>query len=236
MNKKRIHKVLIVDDTKEISTPLGKVLKKNGIGSICSESIEAGLNELGKENALFSLIVSDQVEFLEHAKEASPSAIRILISDYSDNDILVESINKGIVQKFILKPFTVKELIEAVKQGFFSFKNTFENEQHVRLAEKKNKKLYQLDLNLKKRAATHKKKIETMDQIIAKMKTEIANRKEAVVGEKSISVDLLEESFASSGYLEKDRLDTLLGATLNELFGRFKDVAKENGLEGLTID
>ncbi|MCK5310946.1 MAG: response regulator [Desulfobacteraceae bacterium] len=241
--KKRRHKVLIVDDEKKISNSLGRILKKNGIEFICCESGKAGLEELEKADSLFSLIISDQrmpgmsgSEFLEKAKEISPATVRILISAHSDDDVLIDAINRGIIQNFIPKPWKIDDLVSTVKKGFMRFKNAFENERLVRLARKQNKKLYKLDSNLNASVMSHKKKIEALDQVIARMKTEIVKRKKTDNEKEPVSDSYVEELFKEYGVLENDKLDLLFQDTLCELFGQFQGIAQKNSFEISGID
>ena len=241
--QKRKHKVLIVDDEKKISSSLGRILKKNGIEFVCCESGEAGLEELGKADSLFSLIISDQrmpgmsgSEFLEQAKKMAPATVRILISAYSDDDVLIDAINRGIIQKFIPKPWKIDNLVAIVKKGFMRFKNAFENENLVRLAKEQNKKLYQLDSNLNERAINHKKKIEALDQVIVKMRAEVEKRKKIENIKEPVSAGYFEELFKKHNITENDRLNSLLQDTLYELFGQFQGIAKKNSFEISEID
>ena len=241
--QKRKHKVLIVDDEKEISNSLGRILKKNGIEFVACESGEAGLEELNKTDFPFSLIISDQrmpgmtgSEFLEQAKGMSPLTVRFLISGYSDSDVLIDAINKGIIQKFIQKPWKIHDLIDTVKKGFIQFKNTLENEKLVRLARKQNKKLYQLNHDLNNKAAIHKKEIEEFDRAITQVKTEIERKERDGNIEEPLSVDFFEKLFKQHNILESHKMTLLFQDTLCELFEQFSDIAKKNGFEMPQID
>ena len=241
--EKRKHKVLIVDDEKKISSSLGRILKKNGIEFVACESGEEGLEELDKTDFPFSLIISDQrmpgmtgSEFLEQAKEMSPATIRFLISGYSDSDVLIDAINRGIIQKFIQKPWKIHDLVDTVKKSFIQFKNDFENEKLVRLARKQNKKLYQLNSALNDKAAIHKKKIEEFDRAIAQIKIDIEKKGEAKNIDEPLSIDYFEKLFKQHNKLESHKMTLLFQDTLCELFGRFSDIAKKNGFEMPQID
>ncbi|MCK5100475.1 MAG: response regulator, partial [Desulfobacteraceae bacterium] len=200
--ERRKPKVLIVDDEKEISSALGRIFKKNKIEFVSCESGEAGIKELAETEFPFSLIISDQrmpgmtgAEFLEQAKEMSPATVRFLISGYSDSDVLINAINKGVVQKFIQKPWKMSSLVDAVKKSFMQYKNSFGNEKLVRLARDRNRKMYQLNHTLNKKIAGHKKTIEEFDRKIAEVKIEIGKIAREVDTEEPLTVEYFEKLF-----------------------------------------
>ena len=52
----------------------------------------------------------DGIEFLEKVGEIQPNSIKILVTAYSDADILIDSINKAKVFRYIKKPYKPDEL------------------------------------------------------------------------------------------------------------------------------
>lgn len=226
MNKHK-HSVLIVDDEKQISTALGRIFKKNNIDFVCCTSGEAGIKELNNTESPFSLILSDQrmpgmtgIDFFARAREISPGTIRILISGYSDNDVLIDAINKGIIQKFIQKPWETKDLINVVKKGFQRFSNAFENEQFVRLAKQQNKKLYQLDYNLNEKVKKYKQKIVELDRKIQGLKNKVVKQND--------SDKYFEEWLKQHDMLDSNNLKVLFRENLDTLFEKFRDIAGKN--------
>ena len=70
------------------------------------------------------VVISDQrmpimpgVELLRHAREISPSSVRILLTGYSDLASIVGSINDGEVYRFISKPWNHQELQQTVAEA-----------------------------------------------------------------------------------------------------------------------
>lgn len=70
------------------------------------------------------LIISDQrmpkltgVEFLERIVERMPDTIRIILTGFSDTQVIIDSINKAKLYKFMTKPFDPVELSLTVKRG-----------------------------------------------------------------------------------------------------------------------
>ena len=74
------------------------------------------------------LIISDQrmpeitgVEFLEQIVERMPDTIRIILTGYSDTQVIIDSINKAKLYKFMTKPFDPVELSLTVQRGVEAF-------------------------------------------------------------------------------------------------------------------
>ncbi len=70
------------------------------------------------------LIISDQrmpkitgVEFLEKIVDRMPDTIRIILTGYSDTQVIIDAINKAKLYKFMTKPFDPVELSLTVQRG-----------------------------------------------------------------------------------------------------------------------
>ena len=100
-----------------------------------SENANDAINIL-KGNAV-QVIITDQrmpgktgVEFLQEVIREFPNPIRILLTGYSDIEVVIDSINKGQVFRYITKPFNDLEL-----------KMTIENAMEVYNLREQNKEL-----------------------------------------------------------------------------------------------
>ncbi|WDE09725.1 diguanylate cyclase [Thalassomonas haliotis] len=85
------------------------------------------INHMEDANKI-QLVISDQrmpkmsgVEFLEQVAEKLPDTIRIILSAYSDTQVVIDSINKAEIYKFMTKPFDPAELSLTVKRGVEAF-------------------------------------------------------------------------------------------------------------------
>lgn len=83
------------------------------------------------------LIVSDHkmpvqsgVEFFEEIRLQYPLAVRILLTGYTDRDIVVDAINKGKIFKYLEKPWKIEEMTQSLKEGI-----DYHNEQKAKLNE-----------------------------------------------------------------------------------------------------
>jgi YesN/AraC family two-component response regulator len=116
------HTILCVDDEKNILSSLKRLLRKEGYRLLTAPSGAEGLKLL-EENSVH-LVISDQrmpqmdgTQFLAKVKEGYPDAIRIILTGYTDVDSITESINKGHVYKFLLKPWNDQSLKLEIKQA-----------------------------------------------------------------------------------------------------------------------
>ena len=50
------------------------------------------------------------VQFLERARRVHPRAIRILVTGFSDFDVVIEAVNSGAIYKYVMKPWDVRQL------------------------------------------------------------------------------------------------------------------------------
>ena len=87
---------------------------------------EEGL-ELVKQHDV-AVIVTDQrmpkmtgLEFLKAAREARPDAVPIILTAYTDVDVLIDSINMGHVYRYITKPWDAKEVRGILTQSIERF-------------------------------------------------------------------------------------------------------------------
>ena len=107
-------KLLLLDDEKDIINALKRLLRNNYEIIPFNKGDEA-LAYL-QENHV-DIIMSDMrmpkmdgAEFLAHAREIIPNAIRLLLTGYSDMDSTVKAINDGGVYTYISKPWNNQDL------------------------------------------------------------------------------------------------------------------------------
>ncbi len=61
------------------------------------------------------------VELLTQIKDLRPSTVRILITAYSDMDVVIEAINAGNVYRYVTKPYNEDELRATVRQAIETY-------------------------------------------------------------------------------------------------------------------
>ena len=81
-----------------------------------------------------ALIVTDQrmprmtgIELLEEARKLRPEAVGIIVTAYTDVDVLIEAINLGHIYRYITKPWDAKEMRGVLTQALERFDLVREN-------------------------------------------------------------------------------------------------------------
>ena len=104
------HTILCVDDEKNILNSIKRLFRNENYQVLTASNCKDAFDILEKNN--IHLIISDQgmpdmsgTEFLAIVKEQYPDILRIILTGYTDIDLITEAVNKGYVFKFILKPW-----------------------------------------------------------------------------------------------------------------------------------
>jgi serine phosphatase RsbU (regulator of sigma subunit) len=130
-------KILVVDD--EIAN-LQKLKRTfiNRYPVIAASSAAEALNVVEKDLSI-AVIVADQrmpdmtgVEFLQRTLDSLPHAIRIILTGFTDVDVLMEAINTCKVYRYMVKPWDPPDLLMTVERGLEAHRLTLENEQFRR--------------------------------------------------------------------------------------------------------
>lgn len=124
---KTAHTLLLVDD--EINNlQLLKRTLRGKYNILTASNGKEGLEVLENNIDRISLIVSDHkmpvmegTEFLEKANEISPDVIKILLTGFSDIEILMDAVNKCNLFQYMLKPFNPQELEQVISNGIDKF-------------------------------------------------------------------------------------------------------------------
>jgi len=124
---KAAHTVLLVDD-EENNLQLLKRTLRGKYNILTASNGKEGLEILENNIDKISLIVSDHkmpvmegTEFLEKANAISPDVIKILLTGFSDIEILMDAVNKCNLFQYILKPFNPEELEQIIDSGIDKF-------------------------------------------------------------------------------------------------------------------
>ena len=121
------HTILIVDDEINNLQLLKRTFRNKYKVLTASNGLE-GLKKKKNNINDISLIVSDHkmpimegTKFLEEANNIAPDVIKILLTGFSDIEIITDAVNKCNLFQYILKPFNPEELLEVVKNGVDKF-------------------------------------------------------------------------------------------------------------------
>ena len=118
------HKVLVVDDDEQVEKIIDRILQKEKIECVFADSGESALEEIKNSKKPFSLIIADQgqgsmkgTRFFEHTKKLTPDSTRFLMTACSETKALSNVVNKGSIQRYIVKPCEEKDLAKAIQSG-----------------------------------------------------------------------------------------------------------------------
>lgn len=165
------HTVLCVDDEQNISHSLKRLLRKEAYRLLTASSGAEGLKLL-EENDVH-LVISDQrmpemsgTEFLSIVKERYPHAIRIVLTGYTEVDAITESINKGHVYKFFLKPWNDQSLKLEIKQALDQYDLIQDNKLLDQKVLQQNEELKRINENLEALVQERTKELEIQNQVL----------------------------------------------------------------------
>ncbi len=108
------YNILLVDDEEDNLALLYRTLRGSYNLDRCTSPLKA-LDMLDEKH--YELVISDHkmpemdgVEFLKKVLEKSPGTMRILLTAYSDANILIDAINYAKIYRYIKKPYNPDEL------------------------------------------------------------------------------------------------------------------------------
>jgi len=170
MNEK-LHTVLCVDDEKNILRSLKRLLRKEDYRLLTASSGEEGLKVL-EENDVH-MVISDQrmpkmsgTEFLAALKTKYPDVLRIILSGYTEVDSITESINRGHIYKFLLKPWNDQNLKLEIKQALEQYDLIQANKKLHEKVIQQNNELKEINENLEKLVQERTKTLQVQNQAL----------------------------------------------------------------------
>lgn len=124
--------ILVVDD----ELPNLQKLQRTFVNRYRVLAANSGAEALGlmEKNEGVSVIIADQrmpdmtgVEFLRRTLASHPDAVRIILTGYTDVDVLVEAINVCKVFRYVVKPWDPPDLLMTVERGIEAQRLVIEN-------------------------------------------------------------------------------------------------------------
>ena len=238
MTEEFSHKILIVDDEKSVGKSLGRIFMAEDIDFIYAESGNAAINEIKSAKKPFSIIISDQrmpgmqgIELLEQIKGIHPDSFRFLLTAHSDMDIIIKSVNKGAIHKFINKPWDNNELLELIKTYFKHYEKVFEHELLLKTAKKQNQQLYKLDLKFIQDVEMQNKKLADLNQESKKLEQQISNESSSSPNDFSQIAAQMQKIIINESKPDMELIDKFYTYCINNLYEEFEDIANKNGFE-----
>jgi EAL domain-containing protein (putative c-di-GMP-specific phosphodiesterase class I)/ActR/RegA family two-component response regulator len=115
--------LLLVDDDPNVLSALHRLFRRDNYRILLAVSPAEGFELLALHPV--QVILCDQrmplmsgTEFLSKVKEMYPETIRIILSGYTAVDAVLDSINRGSIYRFYVKPWKDDELRENVRLAF----------------------------------------------------------------------------------------------------------------------
>jgi DNA-binding NtrC family response regulator len=115
--------LLLVDDESSILSSLRRLLRNEGYNILTAESGLAGLeimsgHEIGVVVCDGLMIGMTGAEFLQEVRARFPQTVRILLTGFTDPDVVHEAIKTCQLFKFLPKPWDDQELRQAIRDAF----------------------------------------------------------------------------------------------------------------------
>ena len=143
--------ILYVDDN-ETNLVLFEATFQNNYNVFTTDSGEKALEILEKNK--FAVIISDQRmpgmtgnELLEQVEEKFPDVMRFILTAYTDNNTVIESINKGKIYGFFTKPFDAATVKTAINKAIEVYHLREENKEMLIDLAKSNRELQEIDIS-----------------------------------------------------------------------------------------
>ncbi|MBS4759672.1 MAG: response regulator [Clostridium sp.] len=129
------YNILLVDDEEDNLALLYRTLR----GSYNLEKTTSPLKALEiLDQKQFELVISDHkmpemdgVEFLKRVQLAHPATMRILLTAYSDANILIDAINYAKIYRYVKKPFNPDELQLIVSSALEYYQLKYDNDKLI---------------------------------------------------------------------------------------------------------
>lgn len=115
--------VLVVDDETLLLAGVRRALRRMGFSAVVAETARDALNQL-EAGLRPDVIITDQrmpgmsgTEMLAIIRERYPSIVRVCMSGHADRPEILESINRGSVFRFLMKPWDLEEFQRTVQSS-----------------------------------------------------------------------------------------------------------------------
>lgn len=115
--------LLLVDDEFSILSSLKRLLRREGYDILTAESGREGLEQMASHEV--DVVVCDGLmpqmtgaEFLLKVRNMYPGCKRIMLSGYTDPQVVADAIRDCDLFRFVTKPWDDQELLESLREAF----------------------------------------------------------------------------------------------------------------------
>ncbi|MFZ3045588.1 MAG: response regulator [Desulfatirhabdiaceae bacterium] len=173
--------VLCVDDEPNVLNALRRLFRKENFHLLTTSNGPDAIQILSRHPV--NLIITDHrmpamsgVDLLAEVRNRFPDVMRIILTGYTEVDMIADSINKGNIYKFILKPWDDQHLVLEIRQAL---------DQHRLMAT--NKKLHE---EIIRQNAALKQMNDQLEHLVRERTLEIALQNRALELSRAILDDL----------------------------------------------
>jgi response regulator RpfG family c-di-GMP phosphodiesterase len=121
------HKILFVDDDKNILNSFRRNLRKEFIIEIADDGVQ-GLNVINQKGP-FAVVVSDLrmpgmdgIKFLTKVREFNPDTVRILLTGFADVQSAISAVNQSNIYRLLSKPCSAPDLLKTLKDAVAQYR------------------------------------------------------------------------------------------------------------------
>lgn len=214
------HTVLCVDDEVNILQTLKRLLRKENYQLITASSGVEGLEIMSKNDV--HLVISDQrmpemngTEFLAAIKERYPDVIRIILTGYTEVDTITESINRGHIYKFFLKPWNDDNLKLEIRKALDQYDLIKANEHLTRTIIRQNNILKQLNDELEEKVERRTRELVLRNQALELSQAILENIPFPILGVSEENIIVLENRNVSGLKFQSGK-HIVIGDSLND--------------------
>lgn len=232
------HRILVVDTDKSSRRIFDTVTTKKGIELVYHPEADTALKEISGGKKMFSAVIAARdlgsmtgTDLLSEARKQAPESIRVLMTSHSKIDTVVQAINKGAIQNYIVKPLTEENVKKALKSCIRQFSLFLEEKKLFKKVKKQQKKLYLRDRKLMKNAKEHDQIIHDLDHDIAILKKKIQRLAEKSRQSPDDIGSIIKSHCASDGDFDSQKIKTLFQTSLHNLYHQFNNLSYRNGFE-----
>lgn len=238
MNSDYQHTVLVVGNDEPANKLIHRFLEAKTIACTFADSEPSAREKINKAVKPFSLILSDQnlsgmkgTEFLDQVKIITPESIRFLMTSSSETKTIMNAVNKGSIQRYIVKPWEKKDFDKAITSGIQLYESFLDNQRLIALAKKQNTTLYNLTSELMATTKSHNKTIHALDDDIERCEKQIKILSSQKPTDTTVLLNEIENTLKDGSGMTPEKANTLFSKTIKGLYDQFTELARRKGFE-----
>lgn len=184
--------IMLIEINEPLRNRIHALLSQGGYHVVSFSSEKEALSLLeSSEKGSFSLIISSDDmpamkgdEILLHAKRISPDSRRMLVTNISDVETMINAINKADIHFCMTVPFMNSDMVRQVKSACHQFQEIKKQRNLKRVTQRQNKQLFMMASDFKKQDEADLAQIKRRRDKISMLKSRISSTTERPVTDK----------------------------------------------------